>query len=240
MLRKCYYSIYGLNHWFFHFRKGMVVSMKINKHMAKRLGMMCVGVFCMGLAVTIYNKVRFGTDPFTCMNLGIADTLGLPFGVSQLVINCLVIIFGFIFGRHLIGIGTVMNMVCVGFIADFCTMIYDKFFPDPTTMTVRIIMFAIIVVLHCFGGSIFFTAALGVGAYDILGFVLAEKTKLNYRWCRMTTDLICVIAGFFLGSIIGVGTVVTAFFMGPIIQFFTDHFSLPFLNGREQKEESVA
>lgn len=208
--------------------------MKLNRQMAKRLGMMLVGVFCMGFAVTIYNKTQFGTDPFTCLNIGISDTLHIQFGISQLVVNCIVIVFGLLFGRHLIGIGTLLNMVCVGFIADFCTFVYDKFFPDPETLTVKIIMFVLVVIIHSFGGSIFFTAALGVGAYDILGFVLAEKTKINYRWCRVTTDVLCVIGGISLGSIVGVGTIVTAFFMGPLIQFFTDHFSLPFLNGKEQ------
>ena len=212
--------------------------MKLDKHMAKRLSMMMLGVCCMGIAVTIYNKTRFGTDPFTCFNIGISETIHLQFGVSQLIVNCIVIIFGFIYGKHLIGIGTVINMVGVGFIADFCTSIYDKFFPDPESLVVKIIMFVVIVIIHSFGGSIFFTAALGVGAYDILGFVLAEKTKINYRWCRMATDIFCVIGGIALGGIVGIGTIVTAFFMGPLIQFFTDYVSLPFLNGKKASKQS--
>lgn len=219
----------------FNFR---LKQFRLNRYMAKRLGMMMAGVFCMGLAVTIYNKTKFGTDPFTCMVLGVSDRLGLPFGITQLCINCVIILLGVFFGRQFLGIGTVINMTCVGFIADFTTFLYDKIFPDPESMVARIILFALIFILHCFGGSIFFTAALGVGAYDIIGFVMNDRLHLNYRWCRVTTDVLCVIAGFSLGSIVGVGTVLTAFFMGPIIQFFTDHFSLPFLNKElEPKEE---
>ncbi|MGI5960175.1 MAG: YczE/YyaS/YitT family protein [Massiliimalia sp.] len=210
---------------------------RLNRYMVKRLGMMCVGVFFMGLAVTIYNKTKFGTDPFTAMVLGVSNRLNISFGVTQLGINCVIILLGVFFGRQFLGIGTVINMTCVGFIADFTTFLYDKIFPDPDNMPARIIMFTIIFILHCFGGSIFFTAALGVGAYDIVGFVMNDRLHINYRWCRVTTDVICVIIGFSLGSIIGVGTVLTAFFMGPIIQFFTDHFSVPFLNKELEAKE---
>ena len=211
-----------------------------NRQMAKRLGMMCFGVFCMGLAVTIYNKTQFGTDPFTCMVLGVSSHLPVSFGVTQLSVNILIILAAFRFSRHLIGIGTLINMTCVGFIADFTTFLYDKFLPDPETLPVRAAMFVAIVVLHSFGGSTFFTAALGVGAYDVAGFVLNERTKINYRWCRMGTDVFCTVVGFLLGSTIGIGTVVTAFFMGPIIQFFTDTVSLPFLYGRAEAKERIA
>ena len=202
--------------------------------------MMALGVFFMGLAVTIYNKTLFGTDPYTCMNMGITKQTGIPFGITNLSMNIVVILLAFRFGRHLIGIGTLINMTCVGFIADFMTWVYELIFPDPEALWVKIIMFGIIVVLHSFGGSIFFTAALGIGAYDVVGFVLAEKTKISYRWCRVTTDVVCTGIGFSLGSTVGAGTVVTAFFMGPLIQWFTDHFSLRFLYGKEEATRRIA
>lgn len=212
----------------------------LNKEKVKRLCMMSVGVFFMGLAVTVYTKVSFGTDPFTSMVLGLSRLTGLPFGVMQLSINTAVILAAFRFGRHLIGIGTLINMTCVGFIADLCTFLYDKLFPDPDSLFVRVLLFVLIVTLHSFGGSVFFTAALGVGAYDVVSFVLTEKTRINFRWCRMGTDVFCALSGFLLGSKIGIGTVVTAFFMGPLIQWFTDHFSLRFLYGKEEAAERIA
>ena len=216
------------------------ITINWNRQMAKRLCMMCVGVFCMGLAVTIYNKTQFGTDPFTCMVLGASSHLPVTFGTTQLIVNILIILAAFRFSRHLIGIGTLVNMTCVGFIADLTTFLYDRFLPDPETLPVRAAMFLAIVALHSFGGSAFFTAALGVGAYDVAGFVLNERTRINYRWCRIGTDVFCTAVGFLLGSTVGIGTLITAFFMGPIIQFFTDHVSLPFLYGRAEAKERIA
>lgn len=211
----------------------------LNQEMVKRLIMMTIGCVFMGIAITIYNKVQFGTDPFTSMVLGIAKHLPVSFGVTQLTVNVIIIAIAFKFSRNLIGIGTFINVTCIGFIVDFATWLYQFAFPDPEVLWVKSLLFLCAVIIHCFGGSIFFTAALGVGAYDVVAFVMNARTKINYRWCRMGTDFFCTAAGFLLGATIGIGTVVTAFFMGPVIQWFTDHFSLPFLYGKEAAAEKI-
>ena len=50
---------------------------------------------------------------------------------------------------------------------------------------------------------------------------------------RIGCDLICVIIGALSGLLPGVGTLITAFFMGPLIELFNNTFSLPFLYGKE-------
>ena len=45
----------------------------------------------------------------------------------------------------------------------------------------------------------------------------------------MGCDMICTLIGFLLGGIVGVGTLVTALFMGPLIEFFNLHFARPLL-----------
>ena len=54
----------------------------------------------------------------------------------------------------------------------------------------------------------------------IIALTLAEKTPIPFQYLRVGTDLICVLTGFLLGQTIGIGTVLTAFFMGPVIAFF--------------------
>ena len=79
------------------------------------------------------------------------------------------------------------------------------------------------------------TADLGVSTYDAVAIVLSGKWKLaKFQYCRIGTDLICVVTGVILfliaggtigqiPTIAGIGTIITAFFMGPLIQFFNDH-----------------
>ena len=86
------------------------------------------------------------------------------------------------------------------------------------------------------------TANLGVSAYDAVAIILAYKWKLGkFQYCRISADLVCVLAGceIFLvaggawnqiPTIAGVGTIITAFFMGPLIEFFNVKIARPWLN----------
>ena len=97
------------------------------------------------------------------------------------------------------------------------------------------------IVVICFGSSLYMTANLGVSTYDAVAIVLSGKWKLGqFQYVRICCDLVCVIlgVGIFLLSggtfaqvpaIAGIGTVITAFFMGPLIQFFNDHVAKPML-----------
>ena len=94
----------------------------------------------------------------------------------------------------------------------------------------------------CFSSSFYFTADLGVSTYDAVSLVFSEKyKKIPFRFWRVGCDFICIFLGiiFFTlsykkwsesGTLIGIGTVITAFFMGPLIQFFNEKVAQPYLN----------
>ena len=81
--------------------------------------MMLLGNLLMGIAVAILRMSRFGTDPFTCMNLGVSGFLNISFGTYQLLVNIILFIFVLWKGRSCIGAGTIVNMAGIGYIADF-------------------------------------------------------------------------------------------------------------------------
>lgn len=93
----------------------------------------------------------------------------------------------------------------------------------------------------CFGSSLYMTANLGVSTYDAVAIVLSGKWKLGqFQYVRICCDLVCVVLGvslFLLAggtlaqvpTIAGIGTIITAFFMGPLIQYFNDHVAIPLL-----------
>ena len=82
----------------------------------------------------------------------------------------------------------------------------------------------------CFASSLYITSNLGVSAYDAQALMLSDTGKIQFRFVRIGTDLVCVAAGFALGATVGVGTLVTAFFMGPLIDFFNRKIARPMLN----------
>ena len=207
---------------------------------AKRIGMMIFGVMSIGISVSFYNQLQFGTDPYTCMNYGIAGCLGTSFGIVQLCMNTLIVLFAVFGGRGYLGIGTVINWVGVGFIADATTWVFGRFFENPLPLWARLLLLALFILFQCFGSAMFFTAALGVGPYDVVHFVMKEKLRWNYRVCRILTDIVCLGVGFATGSTIGLGTLVLALCLGPVIQFFTVHCAEPFLAGKKVNAKTMA
>ena len=117
--------------------------------------------------------------------------------------------------------------------------------PDPTLLT-RVLCLSGAIVVICFGSALYMTADLGVSAYDAVAIILAYKWKVGkFQYCRIGADLVCVVAGcaiFLMAggtwaqipTIAGIGTIITAFFMGPLIELFNVKFARPFLAAKKE------
>ena len=131
------------------------------------------------------------------------------------------------------GVATLVNMFLTGYIVDFATGMIERLFPDPT-LFVRGVFLVIAVLVMCFASSLYMTSNLGVSVYDAIPIVISDKSRIPFRFARIGCDLICVIIGALSGLLPGLGTLITAFFMGPLIEFFNHHFSEPFLFGKKK------
>lgn len=81
------------------------------------------------------------------------------------------------------------------------------------------------VLVVALGASLYQTADLGVAPYDALSLMLADRLPVPYFGCRIFTDALCAVIAWLLGGLIGLGTLLCAFALGPFVQFFTKHFS---------------
>ncbi len=187
---------------------------------ARRLGVMFASIFLMGFGISVFSFSDLGVDPYTAMNMAISEKLGIGFGFYQMFVNAVILSVVAFCSKKLIGIGTVVNMVGVGYVCEFFTKLYTHFLPAPEALLVKCILMLTGVVLLSLAASLFFTASLGVGPYDAAGFVMDEKTKIKYKWCRVITDLVCTGVAMAFSGPVGIGTVVTAFCMGPVVSFF--------------------
>ncbi len=195
------------------------ITLLSQKHGIKRMGIMTMSILLMGFSVSVFSYSGMGVDPYTALNMSVSEILGISFGFWQMCLNgAILVLVGFV-SKKLISVGTVFNMIGVGYVCEFFTNIYDAILPAEKTFLVRIICMALGVFLLSLSASLYFNCNLGVSPYDALGFVMEEKTKLKYKWCRVATDLICTASAIVMGGPVGVGTVVTAFFMGPVVSF---------------------
>ena len=207
----------------------------------RRIMMSLCGVLICAVSVGIFKLAALGVDPFQSLMSGLDQLIPISFGTLYVIVNLILLSFSLLTDRHNIGIATFINLFLLGYVTQFTYDLLQKLFPAPTLLF-RIACLLIGIVIICFGSALYMTADLGVSTYDAVANVLANKWKIaKFKFCRIGTDLICVIAGiivFLLGggtissipTIVGVGTIVTAFFMGPLIELFNEKIARPLLN----------
>ena len=198
----------------------------------KRTARMFMSIILMGFAVSVFSYSGMGVDPFTALNMSISAKLGISFGLFQMCMNgCILVLVG-LTSKHLISLGTVVNMVGVGYVCEFFTGIYEEILPKEISFSAQLVFMALGVFLLSLSASLYFNCNMGVSPYDALGFVMEENIKLKYKWSRVITDLICTMIALVLDGPIGIGTVVTAFCMGPVIAFCDTRISKKVLNAK--------
>ena len=107
--------------------------------------------------------------------------------------------------------------------------ILDIAIPHPS-LTIRWCLMLVAIIFTCLAAALYFTADLGVSAYDAIALIAAYKYQLlPFKYCRIITDSICVLVGFAFNVTLGVGTIITALFMGPLTQWFKIHIAEPIL-----------
>ena len=213
----------------------------------RRLLMCLLGVVICAICVGLFKTAALGVDPFQSLMAGLDKAIPIQFGTLYVIVNAVLLIFSIVADRHYIGLATFINLFLLGYITEFSLKMFTKLLPNPG-MPVRVICLIIAVIIICFGSALYMTADLGVSTYDAVALIIVNTWhKGQFKYVRIITDIICVILGCVLfviaggaikdiPTIAGVGTIITAFFMGPVIEFFNDKFARPFLAKAQAKE----
>lgn len=186
-----------------------------------------IGITVLSLGTAFLRGGQVGLDPFTATNTGISGHLNMGLGVYQLIVNALIFIFILVLDRHKIGIGTVLNMVLVGFEVQWFIALYQQLFGTHVNIIIIISDLIIGLVLFTLGASMYMSADLGVAPYDAIAPIISDRTHVKYRTVRIAQDVLFMVVGFLVGGPVGLGTVIVAFFTGPLITFWDQHVSLP-------------
>lgn len=216
------------------------------KTLSKRILMSLFGVLTGAVSVAIFKIASFGVDPFQTFMAGLDALVPIQFGTLYMIANAVLFLFALVFDRHYIGIATFINLFLLGYVVEFS---YDMFRMIPLfaapTLWVRAVCLVVGIVLICFGSAFYITADLGVSTYDAVALIMANTWRWwKFKYIRIITDVVCVIIGCSLyllaggevamvPTIAGIGTIVTAFFMGPLIEFFNEKCARPFLYGKQ-------
>lgn len=212
----------------------------------RRIFMSLFGVIICAISVGIFKIAALGVDPFQSLMSGLDKLIPISFGTLYVIVNVLLLTFSLIADRHYIGIATFINLFLLGYITQWTYAFLQTIIVNPSII-IRLLCLLVGIVIICFGSALYMTADLGVSTYDAVALILVNKWHIGqFKYIRIVTDVICVLIGaglFLLGggkfseipTIIGIGTIVTAFFMGPLIEFFNQKVAIPLLNQANKK-----
>lgn len=195
---------------------------------------MVFGNIFLGMGISIYKFAGLGNDPFSGMVMALSDVIGMPYANFLVIINIFIFLLEFLFGKEFIGAGTLVNAFFLGYIVTFFYNLWLHFFALPQMIIIKILIMLVGTIVTGFGVSMYQTPNAGVSPYDSMSVIMAKRIpKISYFWHRITTDAFCALVCFLTGGIVGLGTLVSALGLGPVINFFNVHFTRKLFKAEE-------
>ena len=188
----------------------------------ERLARLTVGLWLYGLSIALMIEGAVGAAPWDVFHVGAALHLPLTLGVI-IILTAGLVLAAWIPLRQMPGLGTVLNTLLLGPFADLNLMAL----PTPDGLLWRY-GYALAGVLVCaLATALYVGAQLGPGPRDGLMTGLARRTGWPLRRVRTGIEVSVLVSGYLLGGTVGLGTVVFAFAVGPLTQFFLRYLTVP-------------
>lgn len=180
-----------------------------------RLLRLVLGLFLYALGIVITMNAHIGYAPWDVFHVGFAKTIGINIGTASIIIGVMIGIITLLFGEKL-GLGTILNMVLIGVFLDM--LLGFQIIPVANNFVFGIIMVIVGLFIIALASYFYIGSAFGAGPRDSLMVVLTRKTGLSVGVCRGSIELLAVLAGWMLGGMIGIGTILSAFVIGFCVQ----------------------
>lgn len=192
----------------------------VKPRMGRRVAVLVLSVIVIGFCVAVFEQLGVGIDPCAMLNMGISSRIGISFGTCMLLFNVLLMVVILVKKEiRRIGLGTLANMVLVGYSADFMTWVLNSVHPlygEPFGVRMAIFvptMAVFLVVVACY-----MLVDLGVAPYDAIPQIIADsQKKFGFPVIRCMWDVSVILLGILAGGPLGLVTVVVAFFLGPVV-----------------------
>ena len=179
---------------------------------ARRLLQLYAGLVLYGASMALQIRAGLGLDPWDVFHQGVADRTGLSFG-TVVVITGAVVLLGWIPLRQRPGFGTISNVFVIGIAVDAALAVL----PHAGSAPIAVAMLLAGVGLNGLAGGAYIGAGLGPGPRDGLMTGLVRRTGGSVRVVRTTIEVSVLAVGAALGGTVGMGTVVYAVSIGPLV-----------------------
>lgn len=197
-----------------------------------------VGVMFCAIGTTFLRAGNVGVDPYTAMNMGLAQHLGIGLGNITLISNILFFILIFFLNKKQFGIGTFINMILLGYEVQWFTALYHEWFGSSSSLLVIVANTMIGLLVLSLGASLYMAPEIGVAPYDAFAPIFSAKLHKPYQVIRVMQDVFFMIAAVLVGGPVGFATFIVAFFMGPLITWWDTHVSDPMVADIDEVTQS--
>ncbi len=199
------------------FRKG---KKRPVKEWVARMVILVVSLAVAQVAVTLFLKAALGSDPYTVYAQGLSGVLGISVGMCHMAFSTLLLLSYTFLAREYLLPGTVLCTFGSGLLLDVVMRLFGDVIPPDASMPLRIATMIVGLAVSAIGLAMLIRCDCGLGANDILPVILSDKLRVQYRWIKITVDIVFTSAGFLLGGIVGIGTLVSVLATGPVAQWF--------------------
>jgi len=173
---------------------------------------LCFGLTLFGLGEGLLLVSLTGASPWSVLAMGISLHIDLSIGTITFFISLGVLLLWIPLNQKP-GIGTILNALIIAIMIDLCI----KFVPSPENYISQLLLAIVAVLTVGLGGGIYLVANLGSGPRDGLMVGLQIKSNLPIAAVRAFLEISVVTIGWYLGGIVGIGTLLFAFGIGPAV-----------------------
>ena len=181
-----------------------------------RWAKLLAGLACIGLGVAFMKQANLGLGPWDVLGDGLAQLTGIQLGTASIIIGAVVLLL-WIPIREKPGVGTLTNLLLIGAFINIALAVVRSV----SGVLLQSVWLIVGLLLAALGSVLYLGSQLGAGPRDGLMLGLSRKTGWSVRLTRTALEVAVLIAGWLLGGAVGVGTVIIALTIGPVIQFIS-------------------
>ncbi|KQP79913.1 hypothetical protein ASF37_02605 [Aeromicrobium sp. Leaf289] len=185
------------------------------RRMTRRMVQLVIGLWLYGATMALLVESGLGLDPWDVFHEGLTHHLPLTFGQVVILVGAVLLLL-WVPLRQRPSIGTVLNVVLIGIAVDVTLALL----PTPDALGVQVGFLLVGVVGNGIAGALYIGADLGTGPRDGLWTGIVRRTGRSVRLVRTSLEVTVLVVGFVLGGTVGVGTVLYALAIGPVVQLF--------------------
>ena len=167
------------------------------------------GLILFGLGETLLVTANIGVSPWFVLHQGLSIKTGYTIGITTFIVSVIVLLFWFPL-KQKPGIGTILNAILISVVIDLSL----PFLPKPDIFLLQLVQVIFGLLIIGIGSGFYLAANLGPGPRDGLMTGINKQTNLSFSLIRTILELSVVVLGFYLGGIVGIGTVLYALGIG--------------------------